>query len=1291
MKRFIAIAAAVAVFAASALLTSRLRLDEDITAMLPVSDPVVNDYRLVISRFRTIDAIFIDVGAASESPKAQELVAAAADALYERLAASGLFATIDYRISPERFMEGLGKLTESRFRLLSSGALPAVEARLSASEIRRRLADAKRTLLDPSGTFLRNQIRSDPLGINELVLSPLKGFASGGTAQVLDGRIWSADERHVLIVATPHIHAMDTRRSEPLMATFEGLCGEAVAAAPKDAVRISYVGGHRAALENAGTVKRDVKRSMLATSLGILLVGVLFFRRIYFIALIFLPAAFGVACATVGFALFDPLVSAVAFGCGAVLVGIAVDYGIYVLYRLENPEGEPLDPHACVRSVLLPLSMAVATTIGGLLCLLLSPLPGQRQTGLFAAVGILGSAVCAVLILPHVLPRKLREAFFPRRVVPLVSLCAAFLAWRARHRKALGLVLAVILVIGAIGLPRLRFEGRMEALNYMSAASREDSDLFKRVWGDLVSTTTSVVARGPDLQAALEANDHLLPVLADLEREGQIASLFSVGSLLPAGRTQAANLAHWRALWSGPRRAAMTAEIAKAAAELGFTPQAFQPFTDSLDADPPPLTLEAFAGSGGIGLDRLIRIRIAEEGGETLVLTTFTLKDDSQFPAVAARLRSASPDAVVMNGKAFAAHTTGLVRGELQRLALAAGIAMAFCLFVFLGRVELIVPALLPVCLSVAFTLGLLGLLGIPINLISSQFVVFVFGCGIDYSIFFFSSQLSRYRGSNAREASTCAAVAIAAMTATCGFATMVFAKHPALFSIGVTGTVGMLSSLVLGVLVAPGIAERLLPTDGRTGAPTLKTLGGGLWAYTYLLGMGLLYLCLVRPLVFLRHRRDLAARQRFARRYLHIMMVGLQRFFPYRDSDRIYLGADPKAFQPAGVIVSNHLAMFDILVVLALPAEMVMLVKGWVWKTPIVGQMLRDAGHLLMAQGDPEAFFARGAELLAQGVSVMVFPEATRSPDGRMHRFHKGAFELAVRTGCDVIPVLLSDTQACTPRKSFRIGDHRSVIRVLPRVTPATFDYAQGARALSAHVKQKLLELVDQDWRLAQQGRSFWHNLRSLYNYRGAYVERYVAWKLRLDPICRHVDDFVPQEGLVLDLGCGYGLMSNLLARRSLRRQVLGVDADERKIAVARATAAMSQNVTFELADLFQWQVPAADAVVLVDVLHYWELDGQRRLISRAAACLKEGGTMVFRDLCSPDTWRHRLVAWTERFATLSGQNRAGQGIHFGTRDFYLKAFAEEGLTLCAEPAHVNVGSNFTAVLRKGTPCHTT
>ena len=257
-------------------------------------------------------------------------------------------------------------------------------------------------------------------------------------------------------------------------------------------------------------------------------------------------------------------------------------------------------------------------------------------------------------------------------------------------------------------------------------------------------------------------------------------------------------------------------------------------------------------------------------------------------------------------------------------------------------------------------------------------------------------------------------------------------------------------------------------------------------------------------------------------------------------------------------------------------------------------------------------------------------------------------------------------------------------MIRVLPRVGPETFDYNRGSRELGHHVKKQMLEHQRADWHLAQDSRAFWHNIRSLYNYRGAFVESYIAWKLRADPIYRRIDTFVPQAGVVLDAGCGYGLMSNILARKSLDRRVIGVDLDPRKIRVAGGTALAVPNVQFELGNLLDTPFPEAQAVILVDVLHYWSKPRQRDLIAKACKALRPGGVLLFREACKSSGWRHRLTVWSERMATVLGHNRAAEGLYFYDEDFHLHAFQSNGLVLQDRPENLGRGSNEVFILRK-------
>jgi predicted RND superfamily exporter protein len=115
-----------------------------------------------------------------------------------------------------------------------------------------------------------------------------------------------------------------------------------------------------------------------------------------------------------------------------------------------------------------------------------------------------------------------------------------------------------------------------------------------------------------------------------------------------------------------------------------------------------------------------------------------------------------------------------------------------------------------PVLGALVWTLGLMGALGIPFNIINTLLAVFVAGLGIDYGIFFVQTwrecASSEAAGQRLRVAGT--GVLLAALTNLCGFGTLAMAGHPALFSVGITTVFGILASLGLTLFVVPTLLE---------------------------------------------------------------------------------------------------------------------------------------------------------------------------------------------------------------------------------------------------------------------------------------------------------------------------------------------------------------------------------------------------------------------------------------------------------------------------------------------------
>jgi uncharacterized protein (DUF2062 family)/2-polyprenyl-3-methyl-5-hydroxy-6-metoxy-1,4-benzoquinol methylase len=156
----------------------------------------------------------------------------------------------------------------------------------------------------------------------------------------------------------------------------------------------------------------------------------------------------------------------------------------------------------------------------------------------------------------------------------------------------------------------------------------------------------------------------------------------------------------------------------------------------------------------------------------------------------------------------------------------------------------------------------------------------------------------------------------------------------------------------------------------------------------------------------------------------------------------------------------------------------------------------------------------------------------------------------------------------------------------------------------------------------------------------RGAH--RWYAWsKLRMDPLYRLVHRGVGRGvSCAVDLGTGIGLLPVLLAVSGRAERVIGVDWDHQKVATGEAAARDLAEVELVVGDIRQQVIPAADLIVLADVLHYWPVDEQRELLRRAAAALRTGGRLVVRE--TDRAPRSRATRTLEAIAVRSGWNRA-------------------------------------------------
>jgi len=140
-------------------------------------------------------------------------------------------------------------------------------------------------------------------------------------------------------------------------------------------------------------------------------------------------------------------------------------------------------------------------------------------------------------------------------------------------------------------------------------------------------------------------------------------------------------------------------------------------------------------------------------------------------------------------------------------------------------------------------------------------------------------------------------------------------------------------------------------------------------------------------------------------------------------------------------VIVSNHLSNADIPVISNLPWEMKWVAKKELFKLPVLGWMMKMAGDISVDRKSLQkraGVFKKCKYYLDRNISVMFFPEGTRSRNGKLNRFAPGAFDLAMRENVPILPLVLDGTQGCLPKNSWKFKKNVYVkLKVLDPVSP--------------------------------------------------------------------------------------------------------------------------------------------------------------------------------------------------------------------------------------------------------------
>ena len=152
-------------------------------------------------------------------------------------------------------------------------------------------------------------------------------------------------------------------------------------------------------------------------------------------------------------------------------------------------------------------------------------------------------------------------------------------------------------------------------------------------------------------------------------------------------------------------------------------------------------------------------------------------------------------------------------------------------------------------------------------------------------------------------------------------------------------------------------------------------------------------------------------------------------------------------------VVIANHESYADVFLLSVFPWEMKWLSKDTMFKIPCMGWMMQMAGDIRLVRGDRDSTLnalAQCRDRLAKRVSVMIFPEGTRSRDGRLLPFKDGAFRLAIESGAPLLPIAIAGTRNAMAKGTFRFLRANAMAEVLEPIETAGMTLADIPRLKS-------------------------------------------------------------------------------------------------------------------------------------------------------------------------------------------------------------------------------------------------
>ncbi|AZB09706.1 glycerol acyltransferase [Chryseobacterium sp. G0162] len=953
-------------------------------------------------------------------------------------------ASIQGKVNDNEISETFDFVNQNLPLFLNENDYQEIERKLQKDSIAKQVEDNYISLVSPTSLVTKEFIKKDPLGLTFLGIKKLNALNISKDFKLEDSYIVTKDGKNLLLFIEPKNKSNDTKSNEAFIDQLNTI-KDNLNKQFKGKTEISYFGSPVIAVANAKQIKKDIQNTVVISMTVLLILLIYYFRNFFTPIIVFLPTVFSVLLALLVLYFIKDKISAISLSVGAILIGITIDYALHILthYKHNNNIEE------LYKEITQPIILSSATTAVSFLCLVFVRSEALKDLGLFAAITVILSSITALIIVPQLYKPKHTKEKLSTNFIDTIG------SYPYEKNKPLIIGCSIIIVACLFGFRHVGFNEDIGDLNYIPKEMKISEAKLQKL-SDITSKSIYTISYGNSEEQALARNSQLNTFLEQEKKEGKILSYNSIGSIVLSEKDQQKKIEEWKSFWNDNKKNQTVSELISNGNKFGFNSSAFDNFNEVLNKNYSTLGIKDYEKVKALQISEFM----SNENGFYTVSNVVKV-DDKKRDAFIKDIEK-KHDAIAIDRQQMNENFLGLLKRDFNTLINYSLLAIVLTIIIFFRNFELTVLTMFPIVLTGVVTAGILYFLGLELNIFSTVVCTLVFGVGDDFSIFLTQAMQKEHTTGKNELPTYRTSIILAVFTTILSIGSLIFAKHPALHSLALVALIGMFSVIIITSTLYPFWFRLLITNRAKKGLSpiTFRLLIVSLFSFLYY-GLGGMIFSAIGSF-FVKNSKG---------KTLNIIKIILAKFLTsvlYSNpfvKKKVIKNPNENFSKPA-VIIANHTSFLDTLAIAMATHKIIYLVNDWVYKSPVFGKLVRALGFYPVSQGI-ENGMDKLKEKIAQGYSLVVFPEAERSYTNDVKRFHKGAFYLAEQFELDILPLYIHGNSEVLPKGDFIIYDGSIIVKVGNRISKddVSFgkNYSERTKKINAYYREEFAQLREE------------------------------------------------------------------------------------------------------------------------------------------------------------------------------------------------------------------------------------